>query len=388
MAKAIGAALRAPDLGPSVHALVADALDGTTLYSRAAADRLPPASTAKLLTGAAVLAAVGAQNRIRTTVVSGSKPGQVVIVGGGDPTLSAALPGAPTLYRNAARLSALAAQASRAVYPITSIVVDTSAFSGPVEAPGWAPEDVPSTYASAVTALVVDGGRPAGGGDQRSEHPALEAGRAFATLLGKPDLAVTAGSAPGNATTLATVYSAPMVDLVEQMLTNSDNTIAEMVARQVARAEHQPLSFAGGVSAVRSALRNAGVGAPTGLVDGSGLSTKDRLSPLVLVAVLRAACDGKHPLLGQLISALPVAAWEGTLSARYGTSRGHVAAGRVRAKTGTLTRVVTLAGVVTDTSGRLLVFAVMIDQASPAAPEPAEKALDEAIATLAACTCH
>jgi len=92
-----------------------------------------------------------------------------------------------------------------------------------------------------------------------------------------------------------------------------------------------------------------------------------------------------------LITALPVAAWSGTLANRYlPGSAGARGAGVVRAKTGTLTAVSTLAGIVHDTDGRLLVFALLADRVPPgvAATRSAEAALDRIAATVAGCGCR
>ena len=381
-------ALADPVLGGSVPGLVVDAASGAVLLNRAATTKVPPASTTKITTATAVFAVLSAQMRIDTRVVAGSRTGQIVLVGGGDPTLSAAAPGRPTLYPNAARLSALAAAAKRALgRPVTSIVVDTSLFSGPTLGPGWDAGDVPTSYGAPIEALMVDGGRPATGGDQRSDRPALEAGRALARLLGRPTLPVTAGRAAVGAKVLGTVHSAPVLDLVEQALLDSDNVIAELLGRQVALAEHEPLSFAGTVVAVRAALASVGFRLPATLVDASGLSRLDRLSPAVLVALLRLDIGPAHPLLNQVISALPVAGWEGTLAKRYRTS-SVAAAGRVRAKTGTLNGVVALAGLVRDRSGRLLVFAFVADRVPNGATLSAEAAVDRVVASFAACGCR
>lgn len=392
VAAAFAPALANPDLGPSVHAFVVDGSTGRVLYQRTPTTPSAPASTNKLLTATAVLATIPAATRFTTRAVAGAKPGSIVLVGGGDPTLSAARPGRPTIYASAGRLSDLAAQVRRAMPgPITSVVVDASLFSGPAEAPGWAPDDVPSNYASAIAGLVVDGGRPATGGynrsAQRSGQPAAEAGRAFASLLGRPTLPISAGRAPAGAKVLGTVRSAPVLELIEQALRDSDNTVAEMLSRHVALVEHQPASFAGGVVGVRKALKAIGVAVPATLYDGSGLSVKDRLPASVLVRVLRAALTGPHSALHQLITALPVAGWDGTLAGRYRMPPSSIGAGEVRAKTGTLTSIVNLAGTVRDRAGRILIFAVMTDRASPVAPEPAEAAIDAAAARLAGCVC-
>ncbi len=388
LSAATWAALANPALGQSVPGLVVDAASGAVLLNRASTTRVPPASTAKITTASAVLAVISPQQRIDTRVVAGAKAGQIVLVGGGDPTLSAAAAGHATTYPNAARLSTLAAAAKKALgRPVTSIVVDTSLFPGPALGPGWDASDVPTSYGAAIQALMVDGGRPATGGDLRSARPALEAGRALARLLGRPGLPVTAGRAAAGARVLGTVHSAPMLDLVEQALLNSDNVIAELLGRQVALAEHEPLSFAGSVVAVRAALASVGFRLPATLVDASGLSRRDRLSPAVLAALLRLDAGSTHPRLNQVISALPVAGWEGTLAQRYRTS-SVAAAGQVRAKTGTLTGVVALAGLVRDRSGRLLVFAFVADRVPKGATLSAEAALDRVVASFAACGCR
>ncbi|MCW2528274.1 MAG: dacB [Pseudonocardiales bacterium] len=387
---ALAPALAAPALGPSVHAYIADAATGAVLLDQGGAIASAPASTTKLTTAAAVLSALPATMRISTRAVAGTSPGQVVLIGGGDPTLSAAPAGAPSLYPSAARLADLAAQitSTMGATPVTSIVVDTSLFDGPRVGPGWVAEDVPSDYASAITALMVDGGLPAAGGLIRSAIPELEAGRALATLLGVPAVPVTSGVAPPGAAPLGVVESAPILDLVEQMLSGSDNVIAEMLARQIALKAGQPATFAGATVAIRAALAAAGIVLPETLVDASGLSGTDRLSASFLVGLLRTALDGSRPGLAQLVSALPVSGWEGTLATRYQLPPANAAAGAVRAKTGTLTGVVTLAGTVRDATGRWLTFAIMTDQVPDGGTEAAEAALDVVAANLAGCGCR
>ncbi|MEP6851096.1 MAG: D-alanyl-D-alanine carboxypeptidase/D-alanyl-D-alanine-endopeptidase [bacterium] len=388
VAAAFGPALTAPALGGSVHALVVDASTGTALLNRTSTAMSPPASTAKLATAGAVLAAVPATARLTTRVVAGARPGEVVLVGGGDPTLSAARAGAATMYPGAARITDLAAQITAdGIAPVTSVVVDGSVFAGAVTAPGWAPEDVPSDYAAAITGLVVDGARPAAGGDERSATPDLEAGRALAIALRRPDATVSRGVAPAGAAPLATVRSAPVLDLVEQMLSGSDNVMAEMLARHLAAVSGQPPTFAGAVAAIRSTLAAHGITVPATLVDASGLSARDRLSPAVLVALLRAALTGTDPRLRQVVSALPVAGWDGTLATRYRVGTGAAAAGAVRAKSGTLTGVLTLAGLTRTKAGRPVIFAVMADRVPADGRFPAEAAVDRAIARLVTCAC-
>ena len=193
--------------------------------------------------------------------------------------------------------------------------------------------------------------------------------------------AVLRSTAPPRARTLASVESAPIGTLVEQMLQLSDNVLAESLARQVALAEHQPASFTGAAASVRAVLARLGVSIGTGLVDDSGLAAGDRLSAdtldrLLVLATKRTA----------VLDMLPVAAWSGTLADRFVRSAG---AGVVRGKTGTLTSVSTLAGLVQDKDGRLLAFALLADRVGPTAQDTgqAEAAIDRAVSALATCGC-
>lgn len=377
VAAALRDPLADPRLGARVLVEVRDVASGAVLASRGAATPAPPASTAKLATALAVLAVHATTDRITTRVVAGAVPGTVVLVGGGDPTLTGAAPGKPGAYADAARVSDLARQL-RGVH-VTRVEVDDSLFTGPAVSPFWAPEDVPSDYAAPIMSSTVDGGRDTPGAAQRSGAPDLAAGQALAADLGVHEVA--RGTAPPQPRMLASVESAPIGTLVEQMLQLSDNVLAETLARQVALAEHQPASFAGAAAGVRAVLARLGVPIGTGLVDGSGLAAGDRLSAdtldrLVLLATKRTA----------VLDMLPVAAWSGTLAGRFVHSAG---AGVVRAKTGTLTSVSTLAGLVHDKDGRLLAFAFLADGVGPSAADTgqAEAALDRAVDALATCGC-
>ena len=114
---------------------------------------------------------------------------------------------------------------------------------------------------------------------------------------------------------LAQVQSAPIGTLVEQMLNESDNVIAECLARQVALATGQPASFSGAAAATAGVLRKAGLDIGSGLLDGSGLSPNDRISPAALAALLQSAATGP-PRLRDVLDGLSVAGWDGTLATR------------------------------------------------------------------------
>ncbi len=384
---ALAPLLAAPALGTGLSAEVVDVATGATLLDTDAADPGTPASTAKLLTGLAAVTVLGPDATIATTVVAGAVPGEVVLVGGGDPTLSTtapsqSYPGAPTVADLAAQVQAALAGAA-----VTSVLVDDSLFTGPLTAPGWGPEDAPSTYAAPVTATAVDGARVGPGLGRRSGQPGTDAGQALAAALGAPGATVAPGTAPAGAAVLATVRSAPVGRLVEQALTASDNLLAETLARQVALSTGGDPSFTGSAAAVAAAARDAGFDT-TGLTlsDGSGLSGSAQVPARLLVDVLEAAADGSVPGAGALLSGLPVAGYTGTLADR-GDADPATAPGTVRAKTGTLATTSALAGVVVTAEGRLLAFALLAD-GTPGNVVAAEAALDAVAAAMAGCGCR
>ncbi|CCG01528.1 D-alanyl-D-alanine carboxypeptidase/D-alanyl-D-alanine-endopeptidase [Blastococcus saxobsidens] len=376
-----------PALGPGTTAQVVDVATGQVLFEQDAAAPLTPASTVKLLTAAAALTTLDPATRLETRVVGGAVPGEVVLVGGGDPTLSRTDPS--QTYPDAPTMADLATQVVAALpagTPVSRVVVDSSLFSGPLTASGWGPGDAPSSYAAPITATAVDGARVGPGAVARSGQPGLDAGAALADALGAPGATVVLGQAPPGAETLGTVQSAPVSRLVEQALSMSDNVLAEALARQVALARGEAASFEGAAQAVVDALDDAGLDVSgVTLADGSGLSRENVLTAEVLTDLISGAADGSLGNASGLLAGLPVAGYDGTLADR-GDDDPATAPGTVRAKTGTLLGVHALAGTVVTAEGRLLAFAVVADEATSSAAA-AEAALDQFAATLAACGC-
>jgi serine-type D-Ala-D-Ala carboxypeptidase/endopeptidase (penicillin-binding protein 4) len=387
VAAALAGPLGAAELGPSVSAQVLDASTGAALFARRADALVAPASTSKLATAAAVLTVHQPTDRFSTQVVAGADPGTVVLVGGGDPTLSAAPAGRQPAYPEAGRISDLAAKVRAALggTRVTQVLVDDSLFTGPAVAPGWAPEDSPSSYACPITAAMVDGGRDSPDAPVRSATPELAAGAALARALGGAQ--VELGTAPAGARVLGTEQSAPVGVLVEQMLRDSDNVLAEVLARQVALSAHQPASFAGGAAAIRSTLSGSGIAVGSGMRDGSGLSVLDRMPASALSQVLVQAESPGHRRLWPVLTGLSVAGWDGSL-VEQGRFTGPAAAadGAVRAKTGSLTGVSAMAGVLTDADGRQLIFAFVADRAP--SEGGSRVAIDNLAAALVRCGCR
>lgn len=197
---------------------------------------------------------------------------------------------------------------------------------------------------------------------------------------------VRAAAAPATAAQLADVTSPTVAELVQRMLTDSDNDLAEALARQVARASGRPPTFAGGAAAVMAAVSPVLQGASLRLVDGSGLSVLDRASPRALARLLAAAASPDRPQLRPILAGLPVAGLTGTLADRYRSGPPAAVRGILRAKTGTLDGVSSLAGLAVDRDGRLLAFAVVADRAPYYLS--AQAALDRVAARIADCGCR
>ncbi|MCX5247979.1 D-alanyl-D-alanine carboxypeptidase/D-alanyl-D-alanine-endopeptidase [Streptomyces sp. NBC_00201] len=381
-------------LGTRHAGAVVDIASGKRLYGTGADDALTPASTTKIATAVAALSAMGADHRLTTRADLEPDTGELVLVGGGDPTLTARRTAEGTSRQGEAEsgegwasLRDLADKTAKALKKrdVRSVTLsyDTTLFAGPA----LHPIGVDGNLAP-VSALMADEGRindSTSGPAKRVTDPAADAARTFATFLGKRGITTTPPG-PSKATTraenLATVTSPPLSALVERMLTNSDNDIAEALARQTAVATGKPASFAGGASAIAGALKRLEVplkGAE--FHDGSGLNRDDRLTADLLTALLVKAGDPSHPELRPVLTGLPVAGFTGTLTTRYADG----AAGVVRAKTGTLTGVNTLAGTVVDQDGRLLAFAFLASDTTSAGE--AQSALDRTATALAACGC-
>ncbi len=408
LAAALAPVLADPALGASVGASVLDAATGQVLLDVGAGAPREPASTAKVLTAAAALHRLGAQATLPTTAVAGAGPGEVVLVGGGDVLLAAGA-GDPGGARGRAGLGDLAAATAEALRArgttsVALLVDDTLTGGAPQTSPAWSPSDLSSGFVAPLTALAVDAGRLAPQRyAPRTPDPALAAASAFADRLREQGITVTAGPVRGAAPTggppLAQVASAPLADVVALMLAESDNTVADALARLVAADAGVPPAgdgsgFAASGAAVLAAVAELGVGLDGAvLVDGSGLGEGSRMPAAALSGVLAAAASPRESGARALLGALPVAGLSGTLADRFRAPRTPAGAGApapgagvVRAKTGSLLGVTSLAGSVVDADGRQLVFAVVADQVP--ASDPARHAVDAMAATLAACGCR
>jgi len=360
--------------------------DGTPLFSTGDT-AYTPASTTKLLTGFAALATIDPGTRFTTRVVRSADG--VVLVGGGDPYLSTKPARRVDDRVFQGDLTTLARQTAAALTAggTTSVTLgyDASLFTGPSASPAWEPDYVDAGIVTPVSALWVDQGVT---NEVRDRDPAADAARTFADLLADEGVTVTgdpvAAVAPAGAPVVGQVRSATLAQIVETLVRVSDNEAAEVVLRHVGLAGGGAGDFDGGTTAVRAALETAGI-STAGLVlgDGSGLSRENRIAPATLVDVLRVARDDSRT--SELVADLPVSGFTGTLVDRF--ARLAAARGTVRAKTGTLSGIHSLAGYATDADGRPVLFAVMADRTDTDQPLQAQAALDRVAAAIATCSC-
>ncbi|GAA1929950.1 D-alanyl-D-alanine carboxypeptidase/D-alanyl-D-alanine-endopeptidase [Streptomyces sodiiphilus] len=363
-------------LGKGVAAAVVDLGTGEQLFALRPDAASSPASTTKLATAVAALDALGPDHRLDTHVVWDAGNRRVILVGGGDTTLTAR------------RLEELAARTAEALRERgeheagVGVGYDVTRYRG-----GGTrhPIGVNANIAP-ISPLMVNAGRlddSTRGPAPRTGDPAGEAAAAFTGHLREHGITVQGASAakrtaPAGAERLAGHRSAPVSVLVERMLTDSDNDLAESLALQTAIAGGHRADRAGAARAVTERLEDLGLPMRgVRIADGSGLDRSGRLTPGLLTGLLVTAADPGHPELRPALTGLPVAGFTGTLSGRYAEEGG----GLVRAKTGTLTGVNALAGTVVTGDGRVLAFAFLAT-GTPGA-RAAEEALDRAAARLA-----
>jgi D-alanyl-D-alanine carboxypeptidase/D-alanyl-D-alanine-endopeptidase (penicillin-binding protein 4) len=388
--RAVQPYLRDPDLGRHVLAAVAPLAAGPPAYSLGGGLAVP-ASTTKVVTSAAALFALGGDHVFETTVELDRR--QVVLVGGGDPLLASEPDDEETAYPRRADVVTLAKKTAKALREqgIRRVRVgyDAGLFTGPGVNPTWEADYVPDDVVSPTSALWVDEGRPASGFG-RVADPAAAAADAFAGALARAGIRVqgaTAETAAPGSEPIAAVSSAPLAEIVERVLTVSDNEAAEVLLRHVGLAQEGAGSNEAGRRGVRRVLESQGVRLRSSvLYDGSGLSRDNRLDPRVLLDVLRLAMDPDLPDLRPVLTGLPVAGFTGSLTDRMdlGPPEGR---GRVRAKTGTLTGVTSLAGIAADLDGHPMVFVLMADRVRKDKDLLARVAMDNAAAALGACHC-
>jgi D-alanyl-D-alanine carboxypeptidase/D-alanyl-D-alanine-endopeptidase (penicillin-binding protein 4) len=200
---------------------------------------------------------------------------------------------------------------------------------------------VPNPYAYAYAALV----------DALERH-----GVSVLPAVGPAPLVLPASS---EARVVWSHDSEPLRDLLADMWFPSDNLVAEMLLRELAFAvDGAPGTTANGIAYEKTWLTGIGVDpSAITLVDGSGLSVYDRITPIDQVAILQHDWNG--PQRDLVLDDLPIAAVRGTLKDDF--ERDSPTAGHLFAKSGSLSHVRTMAGYAVNATHGTVIFAFDVD---------------------------
>ncbi|HTL34170.1 MAG TPA: D-alanyl-D-alanine carboxypeptidase/D-alanyl-D-alanine-endopeptidase [Kofleriaceae bacterium] len=224
---------------------------------------------------------------------------------------------------------------------------------------------------------------------KRIDNPTQFAGEVFKAALAEQGVkftkkAIATGAIPVNAKILTAHDSAPLAQVIREMNKSSDNYYAETVLKTLGaetRATPAPATWADGHAAVQTYL--ATMGLPPGSYradNGSGLFDATTVSAKQMVTLLQGA-HADYRIGGDLVASLPVGGEDGTLAKRW---RNRAGAGRVRAKTGTLEKVATLAGYVAVDSNHVIAFAILVNEIPTGQKGPARAMADDMVDALVA----
>ncbi len=383
---------------------VADALTGQELFSQKGATPATPASNLKLLTAAAALHTLGPETRFSTRAVAGAAVNEVVLVAGGDVMLSAGKSKSEAVMGRAgladlAREVAAARTAAGAAGPVT-LTIDDGLFTGPALNPNWAGGDVEAGEIAPIFPMALNAGRlvPEVLSGPRPQDSAVAVAEAFAQALEGAGVAtsgnITRGKAPAPSgalpegavqagTMLGAVESATVAMQVQYMLSESDNYVAEVLARMTAAELGGEASSSGAVAAVRQVISEMGLPMDDVITtDTCGLAVGSLISPAKLAQLVKLMLVNPASDMGHALPGLPIAGLSGSLSERFAEVPQVAAAGLVRAKTGSLNSVTALSGHVINSHGRVLVFSIIGNGLSEGAAA-ARPVVDGAAAVLA-----
>ncbi|WP_262306891.1 D-alanyl-D-alanine carboxypeptidase/D-alanyl-D-alanine-endopeptidase [Neobacillus niacini] len=193
--------------------------------------------------------------------------------------------------------------------------------------------------------------------------PSPFTGSVFRDLLLKQGItfknksAVVKGTTAENAREVAAVESAQLDDMLTNMMKNSNNFYAEMLTKQIGAKEAGTGSTAAGANVIHQFLVNE-LGVEDNFIqkDGSGLTRLDHISPHAYIELLKGMYNS--PERDRFISFLPIAGKDGTLKNRM---KNTAAEGKVKAKTGSMSGVNSLAGYATAKNGQTFAFSILLN---------------------------
>jgi D-alanyl-D-alanine carboxypeptidase/D-alanyl-D-alanine-endopeptidase (penicillin-binding protein 4) len=295
----------------------------------------------------------------------GTVNGNLYLVGGGDPILSTANYANHFVIHSKIHtsLEALADAVVKAGVKHVSgqVVGDDSRYDAQRYVASWPARYATQNQSGPISALSVNDGftswpdheGPNASDDVPATNPPANAADQFAQLLTQRGVTVgggtAAGTAPAGLPEIAGIDSPPLSQVIQELLTGSDNQTAESIVKELGVLKGSGGTTAAGMQVVNAAVAKLGL-SRTGSVanDGSGLDGDDKVTCAMLTGILDRS--GRH---GIIAAGLPVGGTSGTLSDRF---TDPAVKGRIHAKTGTLTSVSALTGFVDTTQGPSLTF--------------------------------
>lgn len=377
--QALATFLSTPAVARNASVEVVDVATGKSLISHEAATPRVPASNEKVPTAFVALTTLGGD--FRPPTVASLDGTTLYLIGGGD-VLLAADAGDDTQIIGRAGLGDLARAAAKKLQAkgVTAVdlQVDTSLFSGPHSHESW--DDSQKQYAMDLAPIAINRGKVTD--TKYKANPQIEARDAFAAALGAAGITVTSageGKASAQAKELARVEGPSVRQMVDKMLTISDNSLAEVLGHLVAHKLTGVGDFEHAAQATMKVLREAGMPMEgVQIADNSGLSDRNHITTGLQVAILQKNIScGEKCTYAPLSAGLPVMGLNGTLA-----SRGGAIAGRVHAKTGTLVSANSLSGYAVTQSGRLLTFSILVDNVTPGATHAVRPAQDDFLTAI------
>ncbi|QQE72696.1 D-alanyl-D-alanine carboxypeptidase/D-alanyl-D-alanine-endopeptidase [Brevibacillus composti] len=198
------------------------------------------------------------------------------------------------------------------------------------------------------------------------ENPALYVGTVLRETMEKDGISfggnsdIRIGTVPAQAVKWTSFHSRPLSEIITYLNKRSDNFYAEMLLKTLGAVRKQEGSASAGVEVVMETLDRLGVPSNFDMVDGSGLTRYNLISPRHVAALLEGMAA--HDEYQTYLDSLPIAGVDGTLANRM---KGTAAADNARAKTGTLTGVSSLSGYVHTQDGQTLIFSIMLNGYTP-----------------------
>ena len=167
---------------------------------------------------------------------------------------------------------------------------------------------------------------------------------------------IKVGTTPAKARVLAEAESKPIGQMVADMNKFSNNYVAEMLTKLISSLNEKPATIAGGMKVIQKSLLDLGIPAKDfDMYNPSGLTRDNRMNATTMGKILE-AMKSDFQMYPEVLTSLPLAGLDGTLKNRM---KNTPAQGWVRAKTGFLTGVVTLAGYAGRRDGTVLSFVFM-----------------------------